>query len=440
MKKNLKLPTILGLIILVFGVVTGVMLINSRQVFRIGASIENTPKNIRVSNITNNSATVSWTTDKETTGFVKWGKSINATSKVSLEEGSVKSYVHSVNILGIDSNSQIYFKINSEGTDYDNDGLGWNLKTLSSNTSSTESLIASGTILNPDGSTPAKAIVYLTINGVTLSSITSSEGNYVIPLSSYFSSISNNVAIEISVQGGNQGISNAIIYPQSVKFIPAIILGRTYDFRTAVENNSNQLPESKLNVPESVEISSRFEITKSENENGSDASSVTVKSINEGEIITTVSPEFFGSGPKNTQIDIQIESELQTGSTTTKSNGDWNWSPPKDLEPGEHKLTVKWKDANGILRTLTRTFVVSAAEGPAFESTPSATPTNLASTTPTATAKSSSTPTTISSPIATNPPVPETGSLTPTIGLFMMGFGILLSSLYIYSKNNSNEY
>lgn len=435
MKKNLKLPTILGLIILVFGVVTGVMLINSRQVFRIGASIENTPKNIRVSNITNNSATVSWTTDKETTGFVKWGKSINATSKVSLEEGSVKSYVHSVNILGIDSNSQIYFKINSEGTDYDNDGLGWNLKTFSSNTSSTESLIASGTILNPDGSTPAKAVVYLTINGVTLSSITSSEGNYVIPLSSYFSSISNNVAIEISVQGGNQGISNAIIYPQSVKFIPAIILGRTYDFRTAVENNSNQLPESTLTVPESVEISSRFEITKSENENGSDTSSVTVKSINEGEIITTVSPEFFGSGPKNTQIDIQIESELQTGSITTKSNGDWNWSPPKDLEPGEHKLTVKWKDANGILRTLTRTFVVSAAEGPAFESTPSATPTNLASTTPTATAKSSSRPTTISSPIATNQPVPETGSLTPTIGLFIMGIGLLFGSVYVLKQN-----
>lgn len=436
MKKNLKLPTFLGLIILVFGVVTGVMLINSKQVFKIGASIETTPKNIRVSNITNSSITVSWTTDKETTGFVKWGKTINSTSKVALEEGSAKSLVHSVSILGIDANSQIYFKINSESEDYDNDGIGWNAKTLESKVVSNDNIIASGTVLDSNGSTPAKAIVYLTINGIVVSSLTSDGGNYVIPLSAYFSSISNNTAIEISAQGGTNGTSNAVIYPQSVKFIPAIILGRTYDFRTAVENNSNQLPESTLTVPESVQVSSRFEVTKNEN-SGEENNVVTIKSINEGEIITTTDPEFFGSGPKGSQIDIQIESELQTATISTKQNGDWNWNPPKDLEPGEHKLTLKWKDSSGILRTLTRTFVVSAAEGPAFESTPSATPTDLASASPiaTSTAKSSSIPTTISSPIATNQPVPETGSLTPTIGLFMMGFGILLSSLYIYNKS-----
>lgn len=434
MRKNLKLPTILGLIILVFGIITGVALINSRQVFRIGADTETAPKNVRVSNITDTSATVSWTTDIETSGFVKWGKSLNSTSKVSLEEGSSKSIVHSVNLLGIEPNTQVYFKINSESVDNDNNGTGWNFKTFPNATTSTESLIASGTILNPDGSTPAKAVVYLTINGVTVSSLTSEKGNYVIPLSSYFSNITNTTAIEVTVQGGNLGVSSAVIYPQSVKFIPAMVLGRTYDFRTAVENNSNQLPESTLTIPESVEVSSRFEITTSGNDS-SEQQQVVLESHDEGEIITTTTPEFFGSGPSNTEVEIQIESELQTGTITTKANGDWNWSPPNDLEPGEHKLTIKWKDASGILRTLTRTFVVSAAEGPAFESTPSATPTNLASSTPTATATSSAKPTTISSPIATNQPVPVTGGLTPTIGLFIMGIGLLFGSVYVLKQH-----
>lgn len=442
MKKNLKLPTILGVIILVFGVVAGVFLINSRQVFKIGANVDAVPKNVRITNITDSSFTVSWTTDIESKGFVKWGKSELSLSKVALEEEQNKSFIHSANIIGADLNSTTYFKINSDSKDYDNQGVAWQAKTLASKQVQEGGLIASGTILKSDGSSPAKAIVYLTIDGVVVSATTSNEGNFVIPLSTYFKAISDTTAIEVSVQGGLNGTSQAVIYPKSVKFIPAMILGRSYDFRTAVENNSNQLPESSLNAPESVEVSSRFEVSRSESKDEGTTGTVVIESIDEGEIITTVDPEFFGTGPTNTAIEILVESELQTDTLTTNSKGKWSWNPPNDLEPGEHKLTVKWRDTNGILRTLTRTFVVSAAEGPAFESTPSATPTQNA--TPTAQATKSATPTASQSatpmasktPSATLAPTPETGSLTPTIGLFMIGVGILLSSLFIYKKSN----
>lgn len=433
MKNRATLPTILGLIVLIVGVLAGVTLINSRQIFKIGANTEATPKNVRVSNITNSSATITWTSDIESVGFIKWGKSELSLSKVALEEGEEKSFVHSVNVLGIDPNSKIFFKINSEGKDYDNDGITWSLTTNSSNNTSNNSLIATGTILNSNSSTPAKAIVYLTINGVVVSAMTSVEGNYVIPLSSYFVNIPETTAIEISVQGGREGTSQAVIYPKSVKFIPAMILGRTYDFRAIVENNSDQIPESSLSIPESIAVSSRFEVTTSGG-NEQEKAPVSIESIDEGEIITTVDPEFFGKGPTNEQIEIQIESELQTGSISTDSKGSWSWNPPNDLEAGEHKLTVKWKDSNGILRTITRTFIVSAAEGPAFESTPSATPLN--STTPKATATAISTSSAApKTPVATLKPTPETGSLTPTIGLFIMGIGLLFSSVFILKQN-----
>lgn len=432
MKKNIKLPTILGVIVLFFGVIAGVFLINSRQVFKIGANVASIPKNVRVSNITNNSVSVTWTTDIESKGFVKWGKSELSLNKVALEEEAEPSIVHSANINAIDAGSSIYFKINSDSKDYDNGGIAWQAKTSDSSIESNTNHIASGTILDSNGSTPAKAIVYLTVNGALTSTVTSPEGNFVIPLSTYFESIPDTSPIEITVQGGTNGTAQAIIYPKTIKFIPTMILGRSYDFRSAEINNSNQQPESSLTIPEAVEASSRFEITRNTEEKET-VSTLSIESIDEGEIITTVDPEFFGSAPAGSAIEIKVESELQTATIATDSKGKWSWNPPNDLETGEHKLTASFRDATGVARTITRSFIVSASEGPAFESTPSATPSNTTAPTATAVSTSSATPKTVS---GTPMPTPETGSLTPTLGLFIMGIGILLSSIFIYRKSN----
>lgn len=433
MIKKFKIPTIIGMIVLVFGIVAGVFMINSRQVFKLGANVDALPKNVRFSNVTNTSFTVSWTTDIESEGFVKWGTNDLSLSKVSLGEGSGKSFVHSATVVGAEPNTKVYLKINSNGKDYDNDGISWQQNTEPNIVNSNQNLIASGNILKVDASTPAVAIVYLTVNGTLLSALSSQGGSYVIPVSTYIQSISDTTPIEISIQGGQDGISQAVIYPKFVKNIPTIILGKNYDFRTLQESSSGNLPESSLNIPESIEVSSRFEIIRS-NDN-SEPTTLSIDSVDEGEIITTTDPEFFGSGPVGSQIEIQIESELQTGTISTDTKGKWSWSPPNNLETGEHKLTVNWRDANGILRTITRTFIVSAAEGPAFESTPSATPQNTTTPVATATAVSTSS-ATPKTPTATMQPTPETGSLTPTMGLFLMGIGILLSSVFVYKKSN----
>ncbi len=426
----MKLPTILGVLILLAGVITGVFLINSKQIFKLSADIDATPKNVRLTNITDSSFTVTWTTDIESNGFIKWGKGEFSLSKVALEEGTDKSFVHSVNVMGADSNSNVLFKISFNGKDYDNEGIPWQTKTLSVKSSSGTSLIASGTILKSDASTPAKALVYLTINGSVLSTLTSDEGNYIIPISTYINNITDNTTIEISVQGGLLGSSQSVIYPQTIKSVPTMILGRTYDFRSLPQTDDSSLPESSLTVPESVEISSRFEITKTNEPKTTE--NIQINSIDEGEIITTINPEFFGTAPKNSELEIVVESEMQTDTLKTTSTGKWSWSPPNNLEPGEHKLTVKWRDTTGVLRTVTRSFIVSASEGPAFESTPSASLSPSPSTSPTSTPVSSPSATATSS--TTAPPTPETGSLTPTMGLFIMGIGVLMSSIFIWKK------
>ncbi len=437
MKKNLKLPTLLGVLILFSGLIAGIFLINSSQVFKLSANIEAIPKNVRFSNIINTGLTISWTTDVESKGFVKWGTKQNSLSKVALEENSEKSFVHSVNIIGSEIASDVFLKINSDTKDYDNEGTVWQTKTSINKISPSSLLIASGSILMADGKSPAKALVYLTINGIVLSGITSNEGSFIIPVSTYIETVSDTTAIgisataiEISVNAGLNGTSQAVIYPKAIKSIPTMIIGKTYDFRSLTTNDSNDEPKSSLSIPESVAISSRFEITKTETAQA--ISTVTIDSIDNGEIITTTDPEFFGKGPQNTSIEIAVESELQEVALVTDAKGAWKWNPPNNLEPGEHKVTVKWRDASGILRTITRNFVVSASEGPAFESTPSATPHVASTSSPSATPKATKTPTT------TAPPTPETGSPTQTIGLFLIGVGLFLSSLYLHKRPNVN--
>lgn len=53
------IPTIAGIFLLVVGLALGVLLVQQRQVFRLGASGELAPKDVRITNITDNSATIS---------------------------------------------------------------------------------------------------------------------------------------------------------------------------------------------------------------------------------------------------------------------------------------------------------------------------------------------------------------------------------------------
>lgn len=435
MKKIAKMPTIVGVVILVFGLVAGLFLINSTQVFKLGAQAEAIPQNVRITNSTESSFSITWVTDIDSTGFIKWGTSANVVNSVVVEESSAKSLVHSVNVTGLKQNTDIYIIINSDGKDYKNEGIPWQTKTLPQKASSTIPLIGSGVILSPDETYPARALVFITVNGVTLSSLTSEEGSWVIPISSFVSSVPDTTALEITVSGGSLGNSQGIIYPQAIKSTPAMVLGKTYDFRTITTTDTGNSPESSLSIPESIQVSSRFEVDKSATPKSTN--NVSLDSIDDKEIVTTTDPEFFGGAPAGTQIEIQVESELQTATVKTPSSGKWSWSAPNDLEPGEHTVTLKWTDTNGVIRTLTRNFIVQASEGPAFVSTPSGTPSTT--TKPTSTAKATATSTTMASltPTGTPPALPDSGSLTPTILLFIMGMGVLTSSYFVWKYANA---
>lgn len=451
MKKN-KIPVILGLAILTIGLIAGVFLVQNIQIFNPKASPESSPKDVRISNISDASFTISWTTDKKTQGFVKWGKTDSSLNQVAEDNINDLSFTHTATIRNLSTSTNYFFKIGVGETQYDNNGVAWQVKTGPKVSAPTKSVSISGTVINSTGEAAQNALVYVSMVGGTLAStITSQSGNWIIPISNIRSQNLNSFIeinetkslVEISVNAGSGGLSSAQIFPKSAKPVPPIILGQIHDFRNAPSSEAGNQPTASIEFPENSSPSSGFKV--GEKASTPSASSVTLDSIDQGEVVSTDKPEFFGEGPAGTKISIKVESEAVTDELTVGKDGSWKWSIPASLEVGTHKVTITWKDKAGIIRTLTRTFIVQASEGPAFESTPSASPTSPSATkapspspsasasatpkaSPTATPKASASATAS----ATAAPIPETGSLTPTIVLFMMGISLLLASFFVW--------
>lgn len=429
MKNKKKIPTILAILVLSISIASGVLLIQSKNIFKLGADETVAPQNVRITNINDSSFTVSWTSKKETAGFIMWGKSPSSLENTEGDEIGKSGYLHYVSVQGLNPSKTYYFKINSQGVDFDNDGTPWKVNVPQKLANSAVQPI-SGTILTATGEPAAKVLVYLNIGGASpLSTVTSDNGSWVISLSDLrtsnlnsFYSLNEEDTIELSVQAGPLGISSAQIHTSSARPTPPLILGQTHDFRNLPPTSTDSLPEAEVNAPESFEKTSKFNVPDTISISKTDT--VTLINPEDGEIINTEKPEFFGEGPPGTEITITVESEPVTDGVTVENSGGWKWSPPSDLEPGSHKVTISYKDENGILQTLTKSFIIQAAEAPSFESTPSASPiispTPSVSPSPTASASPSSTAT------GTAIPQPESGITAPTWIFIILGIALVL--------------
>lgn len=447
MIKKSTIPTILGIIVLLAGMFAGVFFLRNAQVFRIGASADAAPKDIRVANITDNSVTISWTTDKTTSGFIAWGTTQGNTGKVENEDQSGQKYFsHNISLTGLTAGTNYFYKINSDGATFDNGGIPWQFTTATALNISNTSILLSGMVINASGNPEKKSLVYANINNYLLSTLTSDTGNFVFQLGSartpdltdYAQIDMGSTLVQISVVAPPDGVASAQIFPQSGNPAPTIVIGQVYDFRSSPANNQGGSPDVNLNLPQNASQESKFNVTVPSTT--PKPTSVILESLNEGETVTSQQPQFFGKGPGGESITITVHSQDPISATVQIPNtGSWSYSVPTSLEPGPHTITISWIDGSGINRFLTRNFVVKAGEVPAFTASQSgatATPTTTPTLTPNWSASPSATPkaTLTPSPVAsaTAMPVPVTGDLTPTLILFIMGLAVVAFSFVVW--------
>ncbi len=446
-KKN-NIPTILGIIVLFIGVFAGVFLLRTNQIFKIGADATIVPKDVRVSNISDSTATVSWITEAQSTSFISYGETENVNTIIKESEGDQKFFTHSITITGLKASTPYFYKINSDGTNFDNNGIPWQFTTGSKISESQKTISVSGGVITASGQPSKRAIVYVTINGYLLSTLTSDAGSFVMQLGStrtsnlsqYADIITNQTLLDVSIEAEGGEMASVKIFPESANPIPTIVLGQNQDYRNLKPKVAGDNPNADLSLPGDSTSESKFNVTDKIATPSS--KTVILDSLDEGEIVTSTQPEFFGKGPGGEEITITVNSEqVLTGTVSIPSNGSWSWSPPENLSPGAHSITISWIDVSGITRSLTRNFIVQAGEAPAYVSTPSAsspTPTVVPTVTPKSTATpiatASPTPTKTASPTSTASakPIPVTGDLTPTLMLFMMGIAVVIFGVFTW--------
>ena len=425
MIKRHKIPTIIGITLLLAATIAGVFFLQKSQIFKIGASTTAVPKDIRTSNLSDSSATISWTTGVAASDFISWGETQKSLGRVEKEsENDQKFFTHSITFTGLKPDTDYFFDINSEGTNFDNNGLPWQFTTGDQISMDQNSNPISGSVITSSGQPVKRALIYVDTGGYLLSTLTSDAGNFVVQLSNARTADLKQIAqidksqtlLNVSVQAEDGETASAQIFPQSAKPIPPLVLGTVEDYRSLQPILDGENPNLSLDFPTGTGQESKFNV--STGSGTTKPTSVILESIENGETITSNQPQFFGKGPAGEKITITVHSEDVPAETVQiPANGSWSYSPPAPLSDGPHTITISWIDANGITRTLTRDFIVQAGEVPAFVATPSG---NTPSPSPTPTASPSPTPAT--SPTATpkkslgtTPTAQPTPTLLPTL-------------------------
>jgi len=428
---NRKIPTILGIALIAMGIPLTTFFLKNQTFVRSQASGSQDPQNVEITNISDQTFTVTYQTDVMATGSINYGPSKqlgkSALEDIDEEKGSFSpKIIHSMSVNQLTPSTKYYLAIISGYATFLDDGNPYTATTAPNiSSSSAQENIIKGKIILPNGSMPPEAIVYLnTDNSQTLSSTTDSDGEFSFSLknlrtsnlSSYFN-VNDDTVFEISATDGSLK-SNASFSLNQTGSIPTMTLSNDYNFTqdtSPAASKSAQALGFPLTSPGDQNLTPK------------------ILSPKDKQSFSSQKPQFSGIGIPNEKIDITINSADEiTAQVTADSNGNWIYQPTTNLAPGDHTITIKARDSQGILTTITQSFTVYAAELPTPASTASSVvtaPTILPTQIPIMTQVPTPAPSPIALPIRTKSGLPPTGN-SPTLlftgGIIMTISGIIL--------------
>jgi len=445
-----RIPTLFGIILLLAGFFAINYAVNHTVFFTTQASPTYTPEELRVTNLTDTSFTLSYVTQESVLGTLTYDSTPTG-NKVALDDrdqqsGTPQPYLtHHITVKNLSPNTTYYYSILSSNKTFIDKDKPFSVKTLNSLTQdpSRQTPIV-GSVANEDGSHDNNTIVLLVTDGAqTLSTLTKADGTFIMPLnalrtndfSSYIAFTPNSL-IKLLVENP-KGKATVSVLASQINPVPLITLNNSYDFTTSIQGQISPVPIASSSADTSSFPSfSATEVGPKE---------PAIASPDRNEELHDSQPQFEGTALPNTEVQIEIHSgDPITTTVTSNKNGSWVFRPTTKLEPGEHTVTIKTKNSQGILQTITRNFTVFA-EGSQFTE-PSVSPTQPTATplpeititptptlTPTPTASPTATPVLIPSDILTQPPQPITASpgssitlISGILGTLAIGIGAFL--------------
>lgn len=433
MDQQRKIPTIIGLLLIMGVVGVVIVLFENASRSQSRASGSEQPKNIQLTNISSTSFTVTWLTDSPATGTVRLSVSaLRSTTAFDDRDtnGKLTSYqAHSVTVRSLSPNTNYSLKILSNGKSYGDNGKPLSVHTAPTIGKGSSGLEpAYGTIMTPSGSPANGALVYLTLEGgQLLSTITNTSGSWLITLNASrtialdrYIAPADRITESIRVMT-NEGEATATTDTLNDAPVSEMTLGKTYDFRKQQAGTKpSTLATSKESTP--AILGAQKEQLKNQ------SSVVSIAMPVNGAAISTAFPLIQGTGiPTHTVSVVVGITNPVSGSTVVGTDGMWRFTPTRPLAPGKQSVTVTSLDGTNKPVAITHAFTVLKSGSQVLgDATPSAT------LEPTPTATPAATPT----PEATlaAQPIPISGTALPTIMLIILGLGLLTSGAVVFIR------
>lgn len=426
MRQPIKIPTIIG-ILLILTMISAVAFIFER-IPRTGikASPTTVPNQVEITNISDASLTISWTTQDPATGalIVEGPDRKKQTvfderdaTRLSTREKLGKYTTHSVTLRNLTPATQYSVRILSGDKPFLDNGKPYIFTTGSTTSGAGTGLEpAFGSVVTA-GNQPAEgALVYLTLEGSQkLSTLVKPSGSWLVSLntirtmdlSSYIAA-SDRVTETLMVRF-NSMEALAITDTLNDAPVPTMMMGKTYDFRKIQAKTGQQLAMAPSAVL------------------GQNAQGVVgITRPTQGAAIPSNLPLITGTGLPGREVVVTVGiTNPVSGKAAVGGDGIWRFTPSQPLAPGKQSVTITTTDANDKPVAITHLFnVLKEGTQVLGEATPSGT------LTPTAIPTVDSSPTPTST--LTGEPVPTSGSLLPVLLLMLLGLGLIVGGSFAF--------
>jgi hypothetical protein len=404
---NRRIPSVAGIAILILGVVITSAFVSTGVIFTGRAAPGNTPQNVVITNITDTSFTITYTTSDTVLGTAHYKTSGSNAGAVAFDirdqkNGQPRPYnIHAIAINNLTPDTSYSFSITSGGGNFTNNGKDYSVRTGKKiSYKAPKNAVVKGKIVNQDGSTPNDTLIYLkSDSSQTLSTLTS-NGNYSVStaklrtknLTSYIT-LSPSSTITINAVGP-KGKASAAVLMKGSNPVPPITLANKYDF--AATKDTTRIASQTAQVTG---------FPQPEDNKGS-WGTVSITAPKEGQSLSDQRPTLKGTAPAGSEVEIILDSkEPLQANVIADRRGNWSYRPKNQIPPGNIDLIVNARDGSGITKSAAQSFTVLASGSQFTE--PSVSPTK-SQPTPTR----SATPTKAPVPTIEDEPTPT--FLTPT--------------------------
>src|SRR5258708_7824674 len=243
---NKHLPAYLGFFVLLITLVVTIVLSGNTIGFVSQATMGSEPKNIQISNISDTSFTISYTTDAPAVGTISYGAdpstpNIAADDRTQQASGSAEYQTHFITVKNLSPSTKYYYAIDSGSQKANNNGSPFEITTAApTQNPPTSGQIVAGSVALSDGSIPTEAVVYLTTdNAGQLATLVNPDGSYQLSLdqlrsatASSAASLTPNTLLHVQVVTQTAQSTAKVLLGQASQ-IPKIILPQNYDFTLA---------------------------------------------------------------------------------------------------------------------------------------------------------------------------------------------------------------